>query len=405
MGDSEITADPTQQQDQTPPQQESTLGRGYIGLGGVIAILAYLILFVAADFYVVVSIWPPPPIKQSATQKNEQPPTSGTTSTPGAPTNQADESASAPASPSQSTSPSPTNESQVKGAASTTKGAASGARGPQKKAAAPPNTGSTPPPSGAQKKAPTTTNIGSSADGNEKNTSTSEQDREPWPVKLFWMRECKITLNSALFLIVMLCGSMGSLLHALRSFYWYTGNRALKWSWAGMYVTLPFAGALIAMVFYLIIRGGLASTAPNVTSAYGYAALGTLVGLFSEQAILQLKQIAEKILAKPEPGDPKEGKDNVLARATASPAAATPPPKISDLSQKTGAAGTSLTITGDNFTQGAKVNFGGTAATVGGITTSSIAITTPAHAAGAVDVEVINPDGKNDVLRGAFTYQ
>lgn len=403
MGDSEITADPTSNQNQTPPQPESTLGRGYIGLGGVIAIMAYLILFVAADFYVVVSIWPPRPLKQSTTQKNEQPPASDTTSTPSASTTQPAESASAAVAPSQSTSPSPTSENQKKAAASTMTGTGSVARGAQKKAATPTNTSSTPPPSGAQKKTTTTTNTGSTSDANQKNTSTSEQDRDPWPVKLFWMSEFNIPFNAALFLIVMLCGSMGSLLHATRSFYVYTGNRELKWSWAAMYVLLPFAGALLATISYLIVRGGFSQTPPGNDSAYGYAALGALVGLFSEQAILQLKQISEKVFAKPEPGKPGEGKTTTTTPLPA----ATPPPKISGLSKTTGSAGESITIKGDNFSQGAKVNFGGTAATVGIISTSSIAVTIPSHAAGsgAVDVEVINPDGKNDVLRGSFTYQ
>jgi hypothetical protein len=209
--------------------------------------------------------------------------------------------------------------------------------------------------------------------------------------------ERPITLNAALFLIVMLCGAMGSLVRALRSFYWYIGMRQLKWSWAAMYVLLPFVGALLGTVFYLIIRGGL-SSGVNITSAYGYAAVGALVGLFSDQAMLQLVQIAEKILVKPAPGT-----DAAPQHTTAPPPPA--PPKISGLSKTTGSAGISITINGDNFNPGAKVNFGGVAATVGVISTSSIAVTTPKHAVGPVDVEVINPDGKNDVLRGGFTYQ
>jgi hypothetical protein len=221
-------------------------------------------------------------------------------------------------------------------------------------------------------------------------------------VKLFWWSDCSITLNLALFLIVILSGAMGSLVRALRSFYWYTGMRQLKWSWAAMYLLLPFVGALLAVVFYLIVRGGLSSTV-NITSAYGYAAVGALVGLFSDQAMLQLVQIAEKILVKPAPGT-----DASPQHTTAPPTAAAPPPKISGISSTTGpqAGGTSVTIKGDNFNQVAKVNFGGAAAAiVGTISTASISVTTPAHAPGAVDVEVINPDGQKDALRGAFTYQ
>ena len=41
---------------------------------------------------------------------------------------------------------------------------------------------------------------------------------------------------------------------------------------------------------------------------------------------------------------------------------------------------------------------------LGASTSTSIQATTPAHAAGAVDVVVINPDGQSAVLPGAFTF-
>ena len=169
-----------------------------------------------------------------------------------------------------------------------------------------------------------------------------------------------------------------------------------------MYVLLPFVGALLATVCYLIVRGGLASSAPNITSVYGYGALGALVGLFSDQAMLQLVQIAEKILVKPAPGI-----DAAPQHTVAPPTTGGPPPKISAITPAVGpvAGGTSVTIKGDNFSQGAKVNIGGSAGKVGVITAGSITVDTPAHAAGIVEVEVINSDGQKDVLRAAFTYQ
>ncbi len=67
--------------------------------------------------------------------------------------------------------------------------------------------------------------------------------------------------------------------------------------------------------------------------------------------------------------------------------------------------GTSLTISGTNFVDGLTVTFGDAAATnVVVNSATSITVTTPAHAAGLVDVTVTNPDTGSGTLTGAFTY-
>ncbi|MBN1419548.1 MAG: IPT/TIG domain-containing protein [Planctomycetes bacterium] len=68
--------------------------------------------------------------------------------------------------------------------------------------------------------------------------------------------------------------------------------------------------------------------------------------------------------------------------------------------------GTAVTITGENFAAGAGVRFGGEPATdVVVASATEITCTTPAHAAGAVEVEVRNPDGRAGTLAEAFTYE
>lgn len=67
--------------------------------------------------------------------------------------------------------------------------------------------------------------------------------------------------------------------------------------------------------------------------------------------------------------------------------------------------GTRAFISGMSFQAGATVTFGGVAGTnvsVGSCT--SLSVTAPAHAAGAVDVVVQNPDGTSATAVGAFTY-
>jgi len=348
----------TPESSQTQVQRESALGKDYIGRAGAFAIVVYLILFAITDLYVVVKVWPPAP-NQVATATPTPTPTP--TLTP---------AASPTASPTPSASPSPT--------ATRATLVLTAAASPTPSPSVTPASGGNPKPTPSASPTPVP-QLG------------ADQAQAPWTVDFFW-DTYTLTTNSALFLIVMFCGSLGSLLHALRSFYWYTGNRKLIWSWASMYILLPFSGGLLAIVFYLIVRGGFMPQ-QNLGSAntFAFAALGALVGLFSEEATLKLKQVAATVFTAAE-----TGKDS-----------AAPPPKLSGVSPATGPAvgGTAVTITGSNFNPGAKVNFGGAAATVGVITKTSIAVTTPAHALGPVDVEVINPDNHNDVLRSVFTYQ
>jgi hypothetical protein len=104
--------------------------------------------------------------------------------------------------------------------------------------------------------------------------------------------------------MVILAGTLGSLVHTVRSVYWYVGNRRLKWSWVVKYILQPFAGGALAMIFYVVVRGGFFSPQTTVenTSPFGFAALAALVGLFSEQAVLKLKRVAETVLERPAPG-------------------------------------------------------------------------------------------------------
>jgi hypothetical protein len=82
-------------------------------------------------------------------------------------------------------------------------------------------------------------------------------------------------------------------------------------------------------------------------------------------------------------------------------------PAISSVTPNSGPniGGTAVTITGINFAVGATVNFGGSPATnVNVVSNNSITATTPAHAAGAVNVVVTNPDTQTASLTNGFSY-
>jgi hypothetical protein len=83
------------------------------------------------------------------------------------------------------------------------------------------------------------------------------------------------------------------------------------------------------------------------------------------------------------------------------------PPTLVSVTPSNGLAigGTVVDLAGMNFRPGATATFGGVPATgVTFVSSSHITCTTPAHATGAVDVTVTNPDGASSTLVGGFTY-
>ncbi len=84
------------------------------------------------------------------------------------------------------------------------------------------------------------------------------------------------------------------------------------------------------------------------------------------------------------------------------------PPTVTSVSPTSGptSGGTSVTITGTGFTSGATVTCGGSSATgVNVVSATTITATTPAHAAGAVDIVVTSPGGTSATSSDdQFTY-
>jgi hypothetical protein len=194
-----------------------------------------------------------------------------------------------------------------------------------------------------------------------------------------------------LLLIVLLAGALGALVHGLRSLSWYVGNRRAIWSWSAMYFLLPFLGSGLAVIFYLVIRGGFFSPTATVneTSPFGFAALAALIGMFTEPAVTKLRKVAINLLDPPD-----EGKDHVA-----------PAPKVNNIAPKQGSVdgGDTVTITGEGFSTDVAVYFGGAKATVTDSSETSIVVTTPKHEKGKVNVEVLR-NGQQALVKDGFEY-
>lgn len=132
-----------------------------------------------------------------------------------------------------------------------------------------------------------------------------------------------ITKDQALLLLVAIAGAIGSFIYCLRSATWYLGNREFRKSWAPWYVGQPFLGAGLGTMVYVVFRAGLIHPTQDGDKAinlFGFLAISAIVGLYTEQALTQLKLVAETVLRPPPKGrdrtqHPRDGDHNPGAPA------------------------------------------------------------------------------------------
>ncbi len=156
-----------------------------------------------------------------------------------------------------------------------------------------------------------------------------------------------LTRDQQFFVVVALAGIIGAILHGLRSLSTYIGERYLFRSWIPYYVLLPFVGAILATIVYLVLRAGLlpGATSSSEPDPYGIAAIAALVGLFSAQAAEKLKAVFETLFTKVEPGS-----QSVTDIAM---------PSITGFDPVQGPTGTLVVVSGDNLTSVTGVAFTG----------------------------------------------
>ena len=240
---------------------------------GIVFLALYLVVAILLCFYGLIALWPGPspsgqiPPGKSAAAQTPTPTPSAAPSSEGTPSSLATSAPVSPLTPTSSATPSSGSPAQNSSIAS--------------------DSGGTP-------------------------TPTPPPSVERARIAIFgWHFE--IWDEVRLLLIVILAGALGSLVHTVRSVFWYVGNRLLKWSWVPKYILQPFAGSALAVIFYVVVRGGFFSpqTTFENTSPFGFAALAALVGLFSEQAVLKLKKVAETVLEPPAPGEDAKPQEEV----------------------------------------------------------------------------------------------
>jgi hypothetical protein len=105
--------------------------------------------------------------------------------------------------------------------------------------------------------------------------------------------------ETLLVVIMMISGALGACLFSIWAVSHHLGKendfdyiRYRSW-----YFTRPFLGAGISFIFYLLVRGGLLTIGASVLAlnVVVIAGLSGLVGMFSEQALLKLLEVADAL--------------------------------------------------------------------------------------------------------------
>lgn len=152
-----------------------------------------------------------------------------------------------------------------------------------------------------------------------------------------------------LLLAVMLAGGIGSYLHGVNSFVTYVGNRSFVQSWVPWYVLRPFMGVAMAVVFYVVVRGGVLvmSGGASAVDPYAMMTVAALAGMFSKQASDKLAEVFDTLFrsrADQERGDKLEKPELRLTALTPSDVRA-------------GSGDTVVTATGTGFAADSVVRF------------------------------------------------
>jgi hypothetical protein len=155
-------------------------------------------------------------------------------------------------------------------------------------------------------------------------------------------------------ILVLTIGALGACLHGISSLALWVGQRRFSEDWGLWYLSRPAAGAILAVLFYLIIRGGFFPQVDADRSGfYGIIGLSGLFGLFSKQALSKLSDLFDVIFATE--------KDNDRLKDLVKGPPPNPAPEIESIEPtkvSVGQKDLSLTIKGKHFIPGCVAKIG-----------------------------------------------
>ncbi|HTK77445.1 MAG TPA: hypothetical protein VL371_19430 [Gemmataceae bacterium] len=183
---------------------------------------------------------------------------------------------------------------------------------------------------------------------------------------------------------VMVMGALGSMLYFSASFVSYVGNQTFRSTWFWFYISRPFVGGGLAVIFFFLVGSGFVGGG-DASDLGKVALISALVGLFSDKAVKKLSDILDTVLATKD-----DRKDKVASSIPAQPtiSAAAPPvlPK---------GAATTVKLTGTNLAQVKSVKINTRDATFRDVSETGFTVdVTAADAAGdKVTITATGPGG------------
>jgi len=200
---------------------------------------------------------------------------------------------------------------------------------------------------------------------------------------LGWVIFDKPPAERGLVLLAFLAGILGSFLHCAQSLGAFLGDRRFDRSWAVWYVLRLPVGAVLAALFYFVLRAGLVTADEASISVYGVVGLGGLAGWFSKRATDKLAEAFETLFRTRRPAEFTGKLDTA--------------PSITDVDPHevpAGAGDIVFTISGSGFVKGAKVRLGRVELAVKFVDSDTLEASLAAvdrPAAGGHDLTVLNP--------------
>ncbi len=101
--------------------------------------------------------------------------------------------------------------------------------------------------------------------------------------------------ETLVMLVIIIVGAVGACVFSLWSIAKHVARKDFTARWFVWYLLRPFTGAGLALLFYFLVRGGLLTIGSNLQNLnlIVIAGISALVGMFSEQALQKLRELAD----------------------------------------------------------------------------------------------------------------